>query len=180
MAWLSVRRWRDYQHYADRNPPWIKWHISTLDDLELNESCTETRLFWSLLLLVAAKKENVIPLDTAWLAQEVSLPKRAVSRAVKELVQAGFLLEFDSKRACISADKNARTAAIKSASPSRARARARSEAEAETKKEQVHKPSAVDLVPTRAPEAEPEWGAVDEEQPEDFTIPGNLLKEMSA
>lgn len=56
------------------------------------------------------------------------------------------------------------------------------EAEADTEEEQVHKPSAVDVVPTRVSAesgAEPEWGAVDEEQPEDFSIPGNILKEMT-
>lgn len=106
--WLSVRNWRRFQVYSDRNPPWVKWATAQLDDDELCTLRTETRLFWSLIVLVAARRENVIPNDGAWLAVECSMPKRAVTRALNELIQAGFVLGFDSKADCVAADRDAK------------------------------------------------------------------------
>jgi hypothetical protein len=31
---FKVKNWKTCQHYKKRNPPWIKLHRSTLDDLD--------------------------------------------------------------------------------------------------------------------------------------------------
>ena len=31
---FSVKNWDEFQHYKDRNPPWIKLHNHLLDDYE--------------------------------------------------------------------------------------------------------------------------------------------------
>jgi hypothetical protein len=30
--WLTIKNWSEFQHYKDRNPPWIKLHRALLDD----------------------------------------------------------------------------------------------------------------------------------------------------
>ena len=116
-GWLMVRRYWDYQHYKTRNPPWVKWHVNALEDEKLYVQLPGTRLFWTCMLLIASKRDNVVPHDSAWLATESHLDQRTVSRALKALMQAGFLLEFASKSACIAASNDARAAASKSARP---------------------------------------------------------------
>jgi hypothetical protein len=107
--WMAIRNWRRFQNYSDRNPPWVKWHTAQLEDDELRSMKPMTRLFWSQLVLVSSRKENVIPNDSAWLAQETAMSRQAVTSSVKELEQAGFLRFFASKEACRDASDGAST-----------------------------------------------------------------------
>ena len=65
---LIVVNWGRFQHYKDRNPPWIKFHTSLLDDYEFQRLPDAAK--WQLLLLwlVAARQDNRIPDDGEWLA----------------------------------------------------------------------------------------------------------------
>jgi hypothetical protein len=68
MEYLKVVNWGKFQHYKDRNPPWIKFHTSLLDDYEFQRLPDAAK--WQLLLLwlVAARQDNRIPDDSEWLA----------------------------------------------------------------------------------------------------------------
>lgn len=65
---LVVENWGKFQHYKDRNPPWIKLHTSLLDDYDFQRLPGNAK--WQLLLiwLVAARQDNRIPDDREWLA----------------------------------------------------------------------------------------------------------------
>ena len=65
---LVVVNWGKFQHYKNRNPPWIKFHTSLLDDYEFQRLPDGAK--WQLLLLwlVAARQDNRIPDDREWLA----------------------------------------------------------------------------------------------------------------
>lgn len=65
---LVVVNWGTFQHYKNRNPPWIKFHTSLLDDYEFQRLPDAAK--WQLLLLwlVAARQDNHIPDDREWLA----------------------------------------------------------------------------------------------------------------
>lgn len=65
---LVVANWGKFQHYKNRNPPWIKFHTSLLDDYEFQRLPDAAK--WQLLLLwlVAARQDNRIPDDREWLA----------------------------------------------------------------------------------------------------------------
>ena len=65
---LVVVNWGTFQHYKNRNPPWIKMHTSLLDDYEFQRLPDGAK--WQLLLLwlVAARQDNHIPDDREWLA----------------------------------------------------------------------------------------------------------------
>ena len=68
MEYIKVKKWGTFQHYKNRNPPWIKFHTSLLDDYEFQ--CLPDGAKWQLLLiwLVAARLDNRIPDDKKWLA----------------------------------------------------------------------------------------------------------------
>lgn len=69
MEYLRVANWGRFQHYKDRNPPWIKLHTSLLDDYGFKRLPGEAK--WQLLFLwlVAARQDNHIPDDREWLAE---------------------------------------------------------------------------------------------------------------
>ncbi len=68
MDYIMVVNWGKFQHYKNRNPPWIKFHTSLLDDYEFQRLPDAAK--WQLLLLwlVAARQDNRIPDDKEWLA----------------------------------------------------------------------------------------------------------------
>ncbi len=73
MDYLAVRNWGTFQHYKDRNPPWIKLHTSILDDYEFQHLPDGAK--WQLLLLwaLAARKDNRIPYDRVWIASTIGV-----------------------------------------------------------------------------------------------------------
>ena len=92
MSYLAVRNWERYQHYKDRNPPWIKFYVATLEDEDLRGLSVSSRLLANLMLCVAAKRDNVIPENPAWIGEEVGLPARVVAKALAELLAISFLV----------------------------------------------------------------------------------------
>ena len=148
---VSVKNWRQFQHYAKRNPPWIKLYHSLLDDEGFAALDAFAQLLYFKLLLAASRKDNLIPSNVDWMATELSLPRAKVRRALVKLIASGFVLSSDPASASASAD----------ARP----LRQRTEAEGETEAEADGVTSAV--VPL---------DAARREQPPDFRLPD--LKEM--
>lgn len=97
-GFLRVRNWERFQHYKNRRPPWIKYHVEALDDHELTSLDFRARLVYALLLLVAARTDNNIPSDPEYIGRQITMDPVDVAIAVKELVDAGFLKETVRKR----------------------------------------------------------------------------------
>ena len=87
----QIRNWTTYQHYRDRQPPWVKLHVQMLDDADLAALPDAARLLATLLLLVAARTENRIPANTRILAGFVQLPTKTVTTSMKHLERIGFI-----------------------------------------------------------------------------------------
>lgn len=88
MEYLMIRNWGKYQHYSNRNPPWIKLHNSLLDDYEYGCLQDDSKLLLISLYLVAAKCNNCIPNDPEWIQQKAMLKKRV---NLEPLISSGFL-----------------------------------------------------------------------------------------
>ena len=99
VSYLRVKNWERFQHYKDRRPPWIKFHVELLDDHELQTLPVDARLMYSLILLVAARTDNNIPSDPEYISRQTALPAKVVAAAVQTLVDKGFLVPSDRKRA---------------------------------------------------------------------------------
>ncbi len=90
MEWLKVKNWEKYQHYKNRNPPWIKLHANTLNDRAFTRlSCASRGLLMQLWIL-ASENDGKIQYDI----EEMIFRLRDESiktEDVKALVEKGFL-----------------------------------------------------------------------------------------
>lgn len=88
MAHYRILGWDQYQHYKDRDPPWIKLHRDMLTSNTWVSLDNDGRALAVACMLVAAGTENKIPADPAY------MQRRAYFDAVPDfapLVVVGFI-----------------------------------------------------------------------------------------
>lgn len=83
-----VKNWRTFQHYKDRNPPWIKLHFSMLSSQDWVMLDDASRVLAVACMLVASRNEGLIPDDPAYIKRLAYLNK---TPNFKPLVECGFL-----------------------------------------------------------------------------------------
>lgn len=84
---LRIIEWEKYQHYKDRNPPWIKLHRELLTSNTWVELDDASRLLALVCMLLAADTDNKIPLDGTFIQRRAYMKKRP---DVRPLVAVGF------------------------------------------------------------------------------------------
>jgi len=91
MEYLRVKKWENYQHYKNRNPPWIKLHVKILNDRKFSQlSCTNKGLLVQLWVL-ASENNGQIPADLS----EIRFRLRDKNIQIEDLnllIQQGFLV----------------------------------------------------------------------------------------
>jgi len=100
MEYIKIRNWEKYQHYSQRNPPWIKLHNQILDDYEYCCLQDDSKLLLISLFLLASKTENRIPSDYDWIKSKAMLKgKIDLSALIKSnfIEQLPNCLQDDSK-----------------------------------------------------------------------------------
>lgn len=138
MSYLSFRNWGEYQHYKDRHPPWIKFYVRVLDDVELRQLPLATQLLFDRLLLVAARNSNAILKNPETIANLTGIPPRACREGIEQLIKGRWLRETQTKR-------RASTTASKPASkPARPEAEAEKETEPLTTNGSIGTPATAD------------------------------------
>lgn len=63
MATIIIKNWDHFQHYKDRRPPWIKFHVDVLQDYAFNMLASASKAHLMLLWLLASRYDNKIPAD---------------------------------------------------------------------------------------------------------------------
>jgi hypothetical protein len=96
--YLRVKNWETFQHYKDRRPVWIKFHVEMLDDYELTNLDYVTQLLFDRLLLLAARTDNNIPNDPRYVGRIVSIEPKKVAEGIAILLDKGFLVTNVRKR----------------------------------------------------------------------------------
>ena len=86
--YLRVKNWQQFQHYKHRNPPWIKLHQSLLDDYDFARLPDASKLLALCIWLLAARTENKIPHDCAWIQSRCNLKSKP---DCKILIDSGFI-----------------------------------------------------------------------------------------
>ena len=124
--YLRVRNWEKFQHYKDRRPPWIKYHVELLQDFDLTSLDYVTQLLYDRLLLIAALTDNNVPFSSEYIGRIAAIDEQHVAEGVEKLLEQGFLVLCERKR---SASKHL----------ARRSAGAIPETETETEKRQRHK-----------------------------------------
>ena len=86
---FSVKNWDEFQHYKDRNPPWIKLHNHLLDDYEFEMLGDAAKGHLLCIWMLASRTKNEMPLDDKWITKKIGASNKVNLEA---LVNAGFLI----------------------------------------------------------------------------------------
>jgi len=93
---FSVKNWDEFQHYKDRNPPWIKLHNHLLDDYEFEMLGDAAKGHLLCIWMLASRTKNEMPLDDKWITKKIGASNKVNLEA---LVTAGFLIvEHDASK----------------------------------------------------------------------------------
>uniref|UniRef100_A0A6H1ZCX0 DUF1376 domain-containing protein n=1 Tax=viral metagenome TaxID=1070528 RepID=A0A6H1ZCX0_9ZZZZ len=88
MEYLKICNWEKYQHYSQRNPPWIKLHNQLLDNYEYGRLRDDSKLLLVSLYLLASKCDNLIPNDPIWIKQKTMIQGKI---NIDPLIKAEFI-----------------------------------------------------------------------------------------
>lgn len=89
MKYFAVKGYRDFQHYSERNPPWIKLYYRLIGDLDFKRLTEVQQIHLVLIWLIASRLDNRIPYDEAYVRAAIGAKRRV---DLKALVDSGFLL----------------------------------------------------------------------------------------
>lgn len=94
MPRLIVKKWREFQHYKDRSPPWIKLQKSLLDDYDFHRLPLASKALAPLIWLLASESEDgSIDSDAVKIAFRIRWDIKDVSSGLKSLIIGGFLID---------------------------------------------------------------------------------------
>jgi hypothetical protein len=95
---ITPKNWRDFQHYKDRNPPWIRLHKTLLDNSDFHAlTPMSSKVLVYVWLLASENVSGSVDANPARLAFRLRLPEKSVATSLNELYAAGFLLKDDQE-----------------------------------------------------------------------------------
>jgi hypothetical protein len=90
---IVPRNWRDFQHYKDRNPPWIRLHRGLLDNKDFQRLPVASRALAPMLWLLASESvDGVINADPDDLAFRLRSTEKEISVALRPLLEKQFFV----------------------------------------------------------------------------------------
>ena len=94
---LVPKNWASFQHYKDRNPPWIKLHKALLNDRAYARLPLASKALAPLLWLLASESKNgSFDADVDELAFRLHLTEKEIAQGVDPLIKAGFFIPLQS------------------------------------------------------------------------------------
>lgn len=91
---LRPKSWSEYQHYKDRNPPWIKLHRDLLNDRDFMCLPIASKAIAPLLWLLASEsKIGEFNADVVELAFRLRMTEKEVNDGLKPLISKGFFVD---------------------------------------------------------------------------------------
>lgn len=88
---IAPKNWGDFQHYKDRDPPWIKLHKKLLDNFDFQSLPVASRALAPMLWLLASEHENgLIDASPEKLAFRLRQSESSIKDALKPLIEKGF------------------------------------------------------------------------------------------
>jgi hypothetical protein len=88
---ITPKNWRDFQHYKDRNPPWIRLHRGLLDNFDFQCLPVASRALAPMLWLLASDSvEGQIDAAPEKLAFRLRMAVDDVGAALNPLIDKGF------------------------------------------------------------------------------------------
>ncbi len=91
---LVPKNWDKFQHYKDRNPPWIKLHRDLLIDKEFMRLPLASKAIAPMLWLLASEDvDGVFEADIDELEFRLRISKKELNDGLKPLIDNGFFLD---------------------------------------------------------------------------------------
>jgi hypothetical protein len=91
MAFYTVRNWDQFQHYKDRNPPWIKLHFALLSSEDWVMWDDASRVLAIACMLIASRNEGKVDGSERGLAYLQRVAYLNKKPNLKPLIECGFL-----------------------------------------------------------------------------------------
>jgi hypothetical protein len=96
MSYL-VKDWSSFQHYKDRNPPWVKLHKSLLDNFDFQSLPVDSRALAPMLWLLASEHKDPnsgqIDLPIEAIAFRLRQSEKYIKLSIKPLIDKGFIVD---------------------------------------------------------------------------------------
>ena len=82
---IRVVNWEHYQHYKNRNPPWIKLYTRLIDgdSREFGRLKDEEKWQFLAILMLASRQQNAIPFDLDWISERLRLRSKLNLKALE-------------------------------------------------------------------------------------------------
>jgi len=96
MDYYEIPTWHDFQHYKDRNPPWIKLHYELFQSLTWVAMDDASRVLAIACMLIASRHDGKVPCDSAYVQRIAHLNKKP---NFKPLIDNGFLVHASTNLA---------------------------------------------------------------------------------
>jgi len=94
---LAPKGWASFQHYKDRNPPWIRLHKTLLDNYEFQQLPVASRALAPMLWLLASdSKDGVFDGSITKLAFRLRQTEKEITAALKPLIDNGFFFQVQN------------------------------------------------------------------------------------
>lgn len=119
--YFKVKNWDNFQHYKDRNPPWIKLHNHLLDNYEFECLPDASKAHLLCIWMLASRTQNKMPMDPRWIKRKIGASSDV---DLDVLIKYGFI---EAERGLQSVERDASNSLV-----SEEKRRDREEAEAET------------------------------------------------
>jgi hypothetical protein len=87
-SFFRIVNWKRFQHYKNRNPPWIKLHRELLTSRAWISEDDTNRTLMVALMLIAADTDNLIPADPGYVRRRAYLNTEP---DFSRLLELGFL-----------------------------------------------------------------------------------------
>lgn len=84
MDYFSIVNFEKFQHYKNRNPPWIKLHTSILHSHNFFYLDEKSKLHLILLWVLASRHDNKLPQDQTWLQHEMGIKSKINLKILKD------------------------------------------------------------------------------------------------
>lgn len=114
--YFKVKNWDDFQHYKDRNPPWIKLHNHLLDDYDFECLSDATKGHLLCIWMLASRTKNLMPYDERWISKKIGSSSKV---NLELLVESGFLVVMQDASTPIQTGSQLATIGVPSVEESR-------------------------------------------------------------
>lgn len=85
----KIRNWERFQHYKDRNPPWIKLHMELLASADWVMLDDASKLLMVVCMMLASRNDGVLTADASYVKRVAYLRS---TPNFKPLIACGFLI----------------------------------------------------------------------------------------